>query len=240
MASLLWKEWHEQRWKLGFGCLILGAFALIGLQTRVVADVTVATWACFLGILLLPVLATMGLVPAERQEGTFEALLALPVPAWRIFLAKTILGILLCAGPLIVAAGVTIVMAGGREMLGGEIVWLYARSIAATLALFVWMFALTVRLPTEARAGLLSLGVLIIWLLASAGMLAYTPDISFINNRHAHAPWIWVINPFVFTLGFESLAIATVPILLALLVQLIIATALWLWARSRMAAEGAA
>ncbi|MDB5358676.1 MAG: hypothetical protein JWN24_5129, partial [Phycisphaerales bacterium] len=23
MSSLLWKEWHEQRWKLGFGCLIL-------------------------------------------------------------------------------------------------------------------------------------------------------------------------------------------------------------------------
>ena len=38
MHSLLWKEWHEQSWKLGFGCVVLGALALIGLHSRIIAD----------------------------------------------------------------------------------------------------------------------------------------------------------------------------------------------------------
>src|SRR5947208_15156442 len=60
MTNLLWKEWHEQRWKLAYGCLMLCAFALIGMRCRVVADETLLTWVCFLGITLLPILASMG------------------------------------------------------------------------------------------------------------------------------------------------------------------------------------
>src|SRR5689334_8801214 len=40
MRSLLWKEWHEQSWKLAFGCVVLAALAVIGLRARVVADDT--------------------------------------------------------------------------------------------------------------------------------------------------------------------------------------------------------
>ena len=43
VRRLLWKEWREQRWKLGFGCLLLAAFALVGLRSRAVADEAVLT-----------------------------------------------------------------------------------------------------------------------------------------------------------------------------------------------------
>jgi ABC-type transport system involved in multi-copper enzyme maturation permease subunit len=172
MSTLLWKEWHEQRWKLGFGCLILGAFAVIGLHARVVADETLMLWTCLLAILLLPVLSSTGLMPAERAEGSFETLLSLPVRPWRVFLAKTLMGVALCVGPLLIAALLSLAMASGREMDASSIIVLYARSIAATLSLFAWMLALTIRLPNEMRAGLLALGVLIFWLLASAGLIA--------------------------------------------------------------------
>src|SRR5579872_3529215 len=116
MSSLLWKEWHEQRWKLAFGCIILAAFALIGLRARIIADQMLLTWVCLMGVLLLPVLASTGLVPAERGEGTFESLLPLPISPKRILLAKTIMGMLLCAAPLAAAGIVSLLIAGGREM----------------------------------------------------------------------------------------------------------------------------
>ena len=40
MQSLLWKEWHEQSWKLAFSCILLGAMAVaaaVGEGAQVVA-----------------------------------------------------------------------------------------------------------------------------------------------------------------------------------------------------------
>ena len=243
MMSLIWKEWHEQRWKLAFGALVLSAFALIGLRTRVVADETLLTWVCFLGIMLLPILTAMGLVPAERQEGTIQSLLALPVSSRRIFVAKTILGLAVCAGPLVCAAIVSILVAGGRELSGREMIDLYLRSIAAAVVLFAWMFALTIRLPTEARAGLLAVGVLIFWLLATAGMYAATPNPAEFTSRglpvpsDLHIPHLWLISPFVFTFGFHSETVAMLSVGLALVIQLALATALWFWSARRLTKE---
>src|SRR6185437_11506303 len=79
MRSLLWKEWREQSWKLVFGSLILAAFAFIGLHARIVADELLLQWVCLLAVALLPVLASTGLVPAERDDGTLETLFSLPI-----------------------------------------------------------------------------------------------------------------------------------------------------------------
>ena len=245
MASLIWKEWHEQRWKLAFGALVLCAFALIGLRTRVVADETLLTWVCFLGIMLLPILTTMGLVPAERQEGTIGSLLALPVSASRIFIAKTLLGILLCAGPLACALIVSILTAGGRELTTSQMIELFARSAAATLVLFAWMFSLTIRLPTEARAGLLAVGILIFWLLATAGIYAVTPseNMLYFTDRGFAVPHdiavtkLWLISPFIFTYGFRLPSVASLSVGLTIVIQLAIAAALWFWAARRLTAQ---
>lgn len=174
MPSLIWKEWHEQSWRLGFGCLVLCALAVIGLRARVVADETMVMWVCFIGMAMLPVLSSASLVPAERSERSFESLIALPVKPWRILLAKTFMGVMLCAGPLILAAVGSVLVAGGREMSSAAMYALYGRSILAALALFIWMLALTVRLPNETRAGLLAVGMLMFWLLATAGLVYRT------------------------------------------------------------------
>lgn len=223
---LLWKEWREQRWKLGFGCLLLAAFAVIGLRTRAVADEAVLTGVCLVGVLLLPVLAVTGLVPAERADGSLAALLSLPVPAWQVLVAKTAAGAALCAGPLAAAAAVGIAMAAGREMSAGAMIGLFARSAAAALSLFFWMFALTVRLPTEARAGLVSLGVLVGWLITVLTLQYHGPaDVT----EGAFA----VVSPFVFTYRFDPNS----PMRLAgaVAAQATIAAALWVWAATRFA-----
>jgi ABC-type transport system involved in multi-copper enzyme maturation permease subunit len=229
MPSLLWKEWHEQSWKLGFGCIVLGALALIGLHARIVADETMIKWVCFLGVTMLPVLSSTGLVPAERGEGTLESLLALPVKPWKILAAKTLIGLILCAGPLAVAMGVSLLIAGGREMPSSAILGVYSGCIGVAVSLFIWMLALTIQLPSEARAALIGVGLLIFWMLATAGL-----------GAESMPKWAMSISPFAMIYEFANRLTYDIngngplPPSGVLAVQMAIAAALWLWALSRL------
>lgn len=239
MRSLLWKEWHEQAWKLAFGCLLMGMFALVGLRTRMMADAAMISWICLLALLLLPTMAAAGLIPAERDEGTLEMLLALPITPRRVLLSKTIVGVLLCVGPLLTAMAISLWAASGREMSAAAIIRLYAQALAAALSLFAWMFALTSRLPSEARAGLICLGVLVFWMLASFGLA-----------KTEAPPALRAVCPFSFTVApltdpfFERSAgnvrylfrAYDVSFVAALFVQIAVAGGLWLWAAARLAA----
>jgi ABC-type transport system involved in cytochrome c biogenesis permease component len=223
VRSLLWKEWHEQRWKLAFGALILAAFALVGLRARVVADDVLLEGVCFLAVLLLPVLSSTGLVPAERDEGTLETLLAFPVKPVAIFGAKTLMGVLLCAVPLILTAIVSVVIAGGREISTVAIVGLFARMLAGTLGLFFWMLTLTVRLPSETRAALIVMAVLIMWAIVTLGLMEGW------NPKDGSPSIVWLFDPLVFVIGFKE-GVWAASLGLAATVQAVIAILLWLWA----------
>ena len=223
MRSLLWKEWHEQRWKLAFGALILAAFAVVGLRARVVADDMLLEGVCFLAVLLLPVLSSTGLVPAERDEGTLETLLSMPVKPVAVFAAKTLIGVLLCAVPLILTVMVSVAIAGGREISTAAILGLYARTLAATLSLFFWMLALTVRLPGETRAALIAMAVLIMWSIVTLGLMESWKE------KDGGPTILWAVDPLVFVIGFKQGAWA-VSLALAAAVQALVALALWLWA----------
>jgi ABC-type transport system involved in cytochrome c biogenesis permease component len=230
MRSLIWKEWHEQSWKLGFGCVVLGALALIGLHSRIIDDESMVLFVCFLGLTLLPVLSSTGLIPAERSDGSLESLLALPVAPGRILAVKTAIGFLLCAGPLLLAGAISILVAGGREMGTGAMFTLYARSALAAISLFIWMLALTIRLPNETRAGLLALGLLIFWILATEGLRdpsvpSLVFDISplaFVYKRETgRQEWqiIWNLSPLTGVLIMQGAFVAL----------------LWWWASKRLA-----
>ena len=215
MLNLLWKEWHEQSWTLGFGCIVLGAFALIGLHSRIIADQTMMMWVCFVGLAMLPALSSTGLIPAERSEGSLESLLAMPIAPWQILATKTVIGMLLCVSPLMVAAVVSLLVAGNREMSNQAVIDLYARSTFTALSLFMWMFALTARLPSEARAGLVAIGLLIIWLLASAGMESSSIPL-----------WISGLSPLAFVFDWAGDS-PMLSLSLLLLIQLSIVIFLW-------------
>jgi ABC-type transport system involved in multi-copper enzyme maturation permease subunit len=228
MRQLIWKEWHEQSWRLGFGCLVLGAMTLIGLHARILNDNAMMMWVCFIGITLLPMLSITGLLPAERSEGIFESLLALPIAPWKILASKTAMGLALCAGPMVVAAVISLLAAGGRELLDQDILHLYADSTLSAISLLLWMMALTSRLPSEARAGLLASGILILWILATAG-LAH-PSVP---------PLARAISPLVFVYQFSSDQ-TTVPLLpesINLFVAAVIAIVLWTWTAKRLTGD---
>jgi len=222
VRQLIWKEWHEQSWKLAFGCIVLGAFALIGLRTRIIPDEEMVMWVCFPAMCLLPLLAATGLVPAERNDGTLESLAALPV-TWRQILAvKTLTGLILSAVPMLTAMAVSLLVAGGREITAFTMFNIYVQSLLTAIALFAWIFAATVRLPTEARAAMVGIGVSLCWIMLSAGM--FENDLALLST----------ISPFSFVFYAEYHAAPRTqqvpPFAINVLVEAAIATALWLWA----------
>jgi ABC-type transport system involved in multi-copper enzyme maturation permease subunit len=191
MRKLIWKELHEQSWKLAFGCIVLSAFVVIGLHARIIPDLSMVSWVCAIGVLILPITSAAGLFPAERAEGSFETLMAMPIPPWKILLAKTMAGIVLCAGPLAAAAVFSAWMAGSRETPIKEMLAICGLSALASVSLLIWMMALSIRLPNEGRAALISMGVLVIWGVVAWPLyenydyrvLAFTPFGWFIENR---------------------------------------------------------
>jgi hypothetical protein len=119
---------------------------------------------------------------------------------------------------MLAAAVVSLLAAGGREMSDASMFSLYGRSTLATLSLFIWMLALTARLPNEARAGLLALGVLVFWMLATAGLAAAAvPSVAF------------AVSPFALVYGYSSGFSAAPPLLLVLSVQAVTLSLLWAW-----------
>ncbi|HEY2588129.1 MAG TPA: ABC transporter permease subunit [Tepidisphaeraceae bacterium] len=238
MARLIWKEWREQRWRIGFGCVILCAFALIGLRTRAVDDQSILIGTCAIGVLLLPILAAAGLVPAERDEGTLRMLLAMPVKPWKVLAAKTLLGAALCAVPLMAAAIVSVAVARGREVSIPATLAIYGGSIATALLLFVWMLAFTARSEGEGRAAGLAVGVLVFWLMATYGLLNVVQRE---ESRISHLPHpapstraelLLAPTPFVAVFAADGIALAT-----GMAVQLGIAAGLWFWAAHAVAAH---
>ncbi|MFI5378150.1 MAG: ABC transporter permease [Tepidisphaerales bacterium] len=223
VRNLFWKEWHEQRWKLGFGSIILMSFAAISLRARLLPDEQVVFSVVEIAGLLLPVLVSMGLVAPERADGSLQSLRALPVSSRTIMAIKTAMGLLVTAAPVAAAAAVTCAIAGGREMGVAQILEMYARGMGMVLSLMLWMLAVGVELPTEARAGLVGTGVLIIWLLVAGGL------------SRVDSAWPWTLCPFGFlqlsTIEHTPSPVATV------VVQALIGAGLWRWAAWRLGQE---
>jgi len=217
MRNLLWKEWHEQSWKLAFGCIVLSALVLIGLRARIIADDTMVMSVCFISIILLPLLAGTGLIPSERAEGSFESLIAMPIAPWRILSAKTLMGVLLCVGPMLVVASISLWIAGDREMSRMDMVGLYMRSTMTILSLFFWMLAATARLPSEARAGLVAVGVFICWMILTLGL-----------NSASMPRMFFVASPFAYVNYIENQGRDRSGIWLIAMIQLAIASMLWI------------
>jgi len=105
----------------------------------------------------------MGLVAAERNEGSLESLFALPVSSWKILLVKVLVGAFGCLLPYAVACVVALGMAGSREMSISDLLLLYAGATGFSLTIFIWTLSFGIRQPTEARTGLMAIPLLLAW-----------------------------------------------------------------------------
>ena len=99
IRTLLWKEWHEHRWKLVFGCVMLMAYVAIGLRARLWPDIVTVAAGLFPGAFILAVFTTMGITATERNEGSFDVLLSRPISPRKILAVKTLVAIPVSATP---------------------------------------------------------------------------------------------------------------------------------------------
>ena len=168
VRSLLWKEWHEQRWKLAFGSVILMGLVSVGLQARLLPDRDILLLAIFVGSYLLPVFVAMGLVAAEQGEGSLHTLLALPLRPWIMLGVKLSVGVAACIAPLAASAALACLMAGGREVPVAGILAGHGAAAVIAMCVLVWTISFSIRQPTEARAGLMGLAVVLVLVLSGA------------------------------------------------------------------------
>jgi ABC-type transport system involved in multi-copper enzyme maturation permease subunit len=163
IKALFWKEWCEHRWKLAYGCVLSMGFVAVGLRSRIVPDQGIVAMAAVGGAFLMPLLVGMGLVAAERSDGSLGMLLALPVRSWKIFVVKMAMGTLVCVGPIVGCMVLSLAMAAGREMSASRIIVPYLGGVAFSIVMLVWMVAFSIRQPSEARAGLVGIAVFMVW-----------------------------------------------------------------------------
>ncbi len=226
--ALIWKEWCEQRWKLAFGCVLIGGFTTVALRARIFPDEGVIIIAAVFGSALMALLVSMGLFASEREEGTLGTLLALPIKKWKVFAAKMAVGAFACAGPIVLAIALMLIMAGGRELSMRQTLLYGSSGMAAGLSTYVWMATFAIRQPSEAKAGLAAIASLAVWLVPAL-----------MSNRFGKgSPALWLlknVTPFELMRGIDQGAI---ELLKSLPTQLLFLSGLLVWGAWQFGKEG--
>ncbi|MGB7160182.1 MAG: ABC transporter permease subunit [Tepidisphaeraceae bacterium] len=234
--ALVWKEWHEQRWRLWFGVALLAMYTIIGLRTRIMPDEQIIAMTILLGGGIFPLMAAMGLVAPERADGTIVRLLALPVPTWHVLAAKAIVGVAVCAAPVLVSGLLAAVMAGDREMAWSEMAEIYAMALGTTISMFTWLTAAGIRQPSEARAGLAGIGVVVAWIL----MMVLSLLLPFqVVEGFSQVEWVGAFSPFGLMALIDDIdrpAHTYRPVVIV--IQISMVALVWLWAARRIGKPG--
>ncbi len=224
---LIWKEWHEQRWKLALGCIVLTTFAFVGLRTRLVMDEIILVMNMLLGGFLLPLFVGMDLVAAERADGTLPSLLNLPCRPWRILAVKMAMGIAVCVVPILTAGAVAGWYAGGREVATWHIVRLVAATVGLAVTVLIWMTAFGIRQRSEAHAAMVGVAILIAWVLIVPVWEPY---------EQVLPEWVVVLHPASFLVAADTDQAHRLPAVF--LVQMPLVAALLAWAGIRFSKLG--
>src|SRR5688572_16867091 len=91
--SLIWKEWHEHKWKLvAIACVLLGASSLAILTDDDQNRFAAALWFMIMCSIPLAIFVGLGAGASERSRNTLPFLQSLPVPKWRVAAVKLIAG----------------------------------------------------------------------------------------------------------------------------------------------------
>ncbi|HBG77596.1 MAG TPA: hypothetical protein DDW84_01930 [Phycisphaerales bacterium] len=106
IEPLLWKEWHEQRWKLAFGTVMLVFFTGAFFAAKLTSDreVVVVVWG--LGGLVLSLYSAMGAFAPEVTYRTKLFLFAKPAELWKSFFCKWFFGWLNFAVPMVLCSAI--------------------------------------------------------------------------------------------------------------------------------------
>jgi len=188
--SLLWKEWHEHKWKiLALVAIVIGVplVALYdGSETFFITISSTLVASVFLSSLFIG----MGAAAGENSNKTIPFLQALPVPMWKAAAAKLLWASISVITPILAIVGLALIWyhVGGwlgydfkNDLTRGTNSYIFsplsfdgwtalrlAGSILATLSSLVWVVASGVNRRDEIRAGAIAILVIVCaWFLVS-------------------------------------------------------------------------
>jgi len=149
---LLWKEWQENLWKLGFGLCTSWAFTLLLLRIRIIPDNAACAVISLGQLLVIPVVYTLDLFSGEVSSRTIHLLFKLPVPRWKIFAGK-ILVALGSMALIFLSTGVLMeLLAHGREAPFGMLFRMNAWFGLCAVVLVAWFSVFGCQTRSEAAS----------------------------------------------------------------------------------------
>jgi hypothetical protein len=188
LKALLWKEWHEQRWRVALATVWLLGIATIGLKTRVLPDIAIVCLTWIPTAVILPAFVGMGLFASERKAGTLAYLVVQPISRGQVLAAKTIMGLLAYIIPMVACGAVVYLAVGGRELSRAELACGITGIVACGLVLFGWQLLAGLRCRWEETYVLVSAIVVGCWILHWFIVSDWDPD-------QRLGLWIAAMNP---------------------------------------------
>jgi hypothetical protein len=188
LKALLWKECHEQRWRVALATVWLLGMSAIGLKTRILSDVVVLIVIWTPMAFILPVFLGMGLFASERKAGTLAYLVAQPVRRGPLLAAKVIAGFVAYAMPVVIAGAVVCLAVGGRELSTGDLAGRIAVIAGFGGVFFAWQLPAGLRCRREETYILAGAVVLGCWIIH-----ALVVDEWRLAERFGG--WVWAMNP---------------------------------------------
>jgi ABC-type Na+ efflux pump permease subunit len=256
-ATLLRKEWCEQRWRFFLGTIVLSGLLAGLLRAQIVSSLEAAVLIYGPVGLILAIFFAAGPVSGERADRTWEFLMVQPVSRSEVILAKWVMGVLQLTGIMMIStlAGLVAMWSRGirimpdvselygRNAPGAFVTWstthpllsLCAFAMVGTIALACWftpLYLLLTRARNEFAAALggalLTIAVLL-WLTQFILPMAasHAPNV---GEPGTTSPWVvvTVLNPMLpFLLMIESEYALWLPLVLVVDVIVWIVFPLW-------------
>lgn len=230
LKALLWKEWHEQRWRVALATVWLLGMTAIGLKTRIMSDdnTLAAIWST--GVILLPTFLGMGLFATERKDKTLAYLLVQPVSRNQILIAKVTAGLLACVTPFLISGAAVCLAVGGREVSSAYLATGFAVLSALGIVLFAWELLAGLRCRRQETYILVSGIVLGCWLVHAV----VVEEGGLVEHLGF---WTWAVSPFAVG-GLNGARPREVWTFVALQSVILAGLGFGLWFRFRRLREG--
>lgn len=220
--SLIWKDWHEQKWKLAALVATLSGVAACILINRGVDTFITARVSLALCIVPLAIFVGLNSAAGERSSGTLPFLQALPIPTRRVALHKFVAGLGTVIASVLLTLILIYIVQKGLALIGIEFEsaqihgmsdatftfhirnwFLDSALVLSVLAVsfYVWSAATGVNRKDEISAGAVALIVMVACYIVAAYLnhvvfrLGHLPD----NNVAPWASW------------FEAVLVSTLP-----------------------------
>jgi ABC-type transport system involved in multi-copper enzyme maturation permease subunit len=199
IKNLFWKEWQENRWKLGFCLGVSLAFAVMLFRIRLITDASVCIVLSWAQMFVIPIVYALDIFSGEMTNGTIHLLFKVPTARWKIFLSKYLV-VVLEIGFIFLVTGLCMEGLGhGRETDAGYLLKTnFLFGVCAQL-LFAWFCVFGCQGHSEAGALVAMFGVLIGW------------GIVFLWAVMCQVSWAVHCTPFFFTFWALDITSSDVP-----------------------------